>query len=330
MQDGKLGVAMMGPGRIVHRVMQDFHNAENCALIGMASRSPERAKAAQAEYHAKYAMSYEEMVACPEVDLVYVATPHNFHMENAIFCMEHGKHVLCEKTFAITEAEAQAMADCAKANGVFLMEAMWTRFFPAMYDLRRLLLKEKVIGEIRHVTASMSFKSAVGLEDRLYARNLAGGALLDVGIYPISFCSMLLGSEPESVQSVCTLAPTGVDEHIAVQLQYSGGATAQLMGAFDCANQDMAIVFGSEGSVVIPEYYHPTHFTVYGKKTGVKEYSYAPENEGHHYQFMHAADMIGAGICDSPVMPLAETVRLVGLMQKIRYQKGIFYADDKR
>ena len=107
MQDGKLGVAMMGPGRIVHRVMQDFHNAENCALIGMASRSPERAKAAQAEYHAKYAMSYEEMVACPEVDLVYVATPHNFHMENAIFCMEHGKHVLCEKTFAITEAEAR-------------------------------------------------------------------------------------------------------------------------------------------------------------------------------------------------------------------------------
>jgi len=327
MKDGKLGVAMMGPGKIVRRVMRDFPNAANCELIGMASRSPERAKAAQEEYHAKYAFCYEEMLDCPEVDLVYIATPHNFHMQNAVLCMEHGKHVLCEKSFAVTEQEARTMVDCAKANGVFLMEAMWSRFFPATYDLRRLLLEEKVIGEVRHIAAGMTFKvqSDQGDGDRLYSKALAGGALLDLGIYPLSFCSMLLGPNPESVDSACRLAPTGVDERVVMQLQYPGGATAHLIGAFDCVEKNDAVIFGSEGRIEIPEYYHPTQFTVYSLKDGVKEYRYAPEYEGHHYQFQHAADLIRTGVCDSPVMPLEETVKLVRLMQDIRHRNGIYY-----
>lgn len=332
MKDGKLGVAMMGPGRIVHRVMQDFRNAENCELIGMASRSPARAEAARKEYGAKYAFSYEEMLESPEVELVYVATPHNFHMQNAILCMEHGKHVLCEKTFALNEREAQAMADCARANGVFLMEAMWTRFFPAIETLRRLLLEEKAIGEIRHVQAAMSFWMPMGqdgAEDRLYSKKLAGGALLDLGIYPLSFCSMLLGPAPSNVDSFCTLSPTGVDTRVAIQLQYPGGATAQLMGGFDCEGENLAVILGTEGSVTIPQFYQATQFTVNSRRDGTREYRYAPEHEGHHYQFMHAAEMIRAGIHDSPVMPLKETVKLVRLMQEIRYRHGIFYPGEE-
>ena len=328
MKDGKLGVAMMGPGRIVHRVMQDFPNARNCELIAMASRSPARAEAARKEYGAKYAFCYEEMLDCPEVDLVYVATPHNFHRENAILCMEHGKHVLCEKTFALNEREAQEMADCAAANGVFLMEAMWTRFFPSITELRRLVLEEKVIGEIRHVQAAMSFWMPMGrdgAEDRLYSKKLAGGALLDLGIYPLSFCSMLLGPAPSEVDSVCTMTETGVDQRVALQLRYPNGATAHLMGAFDCMSDHTAMILGTEGSVLIPQFYQATQFTVFSRRFGRKEYRYAPEHEGHHYQFVHAAEMIRAGVHDSPVMPLKETVALVRLMQDVRYRHGIVY-----
>ena len=330
MRNGKIGVAMMGPGRIVRRVMADFHNAKNCELIAMASRSPERAKAAQEEYGAKYAFSYEEMVQCPEVDLVYIATPHNFHVENAIYCMEHGKHVLCEKAFALNEKEARRMIDCAKQNGVFLMEAMWTRFFPSVRELCRLLLEEKAIGEIRHIMGSMSFTMAPeqGLDDRVFSKELAGGSLLDLGIYPLSFCSMLLGPEPDSVESVCRYAPTGVDQRFALQLSYPGGATAQLMCGMDCRNDHKFLIFGSKGMAEVPEFWRPTSFIVRdcnGKET---VYHFAPETEGHHYQFVHAADLIKAGIFESPIMPLEETAQLLRLMQDIRYRHGVIYPEE--
>lgn len=334
MKNGKLGVAMLGPGNIVRRVMTGFHKATNCELIAMASTSKARAEEAQKKYGSKYAFTYEEMLACPEVDLVYIATPHNFHARNAIMCMEAGKHVLCEKPFCVTEKEAREMFECAKKNNVFLMEAMWSRFMPAMIDVMKLIQEEKVIGDVKHIVATMAYKAGedTPLDGRLYSRKLAGGALMDVGVYAVSFCSTLLGMKPVRVDSSCHLTETGVDDRMAMQLEYANGATAQLMTAVDCSYNDssdaVAIVYGTEGSIELPEYAHLTRFTVRSAKHGVKEYTYPLENEGHHYQFMHAHDMIEAGKQESPVMTWEESAEIIRFMQDQRYKFGIIYPED--
>ncbi|MGI6238466.1 MAG: Gfo/Idh/MocA family protein [Christensenellales bacterium] len=320
----KLRVGVMGLGGIFHRVMADFQKAENCELYAVAARDGARAQDAVARYGAKRAFgSYAEMLECPEVELVYIATPHSLHREHALTCLAHGKHVLCEKAFALNDSQAREMVRAARANGLFLMEAMWTRCLPAMRALKQMADAGTFV-EIRHITANFGYAAAFDPNSRIYAPELAGGALLDVGIYPLSITAMLLGAEPAEVQSACVMAPSGVDARTVAQLSYASGATAQFFCAVDTAGDSRMTVYGTAARVEIPDFWHATQFTVH-RGGEAQLHSFPPENEGHHHQFIHAAECIRAGKTESPLMPLDETVALMRIMTQMRQANGFLY-----
>ncbi len=323
----RLGV--LGPGAIFRRIMQDLHKAEHIALTAVASRDLGRAQAAARAYGAAHAFgSYEALAACPDVDLVYVATPHNFHKDQAILCMEHGKHVLCEKPMALNDAEVQAMIDCARRNNVFLMEAMWTRFFPATEKVRA-LLKEGALGKVWHVSADFCFHMDFNPESRLFARELAGGALLDLGIYPLAAISMVLGAAPVEVMSAIDMAQTGVDAWDDLMLKYPSGATGRALAGMRAPSAQAEVILGEKGRIDIPDFWHPTRFTLTAHDGEAQEFVFEPELEGHWREFAHAADCIRQGVTDSPVMPLDETLQLARLMTGLRREWGVVYPEEE-
>lgn len=320
----KLRVGVLGPGVIFSRVMTDYPNSKNCELYAVASRDAGRARAACEKYGARrWFGSYAEMLECADVELVYIATPHMFHYEHALMSLEAGKHVLCEKAFAVTAAQARDMVSLARENELFLMEAMWTRFLPAIVKLRE-MVKSGELGEIRHITADFSFYMPFMPQSRIFAPELAGGALLDVGIYPLSICCMLLGYDIVNIQSACIKAQSGVDARTAMQLEYKSGATAQLMGGVDVNGTSRMTVYGTKALVDIPDFWHATRLEI-SKRGGRELIEFSAENEGHHYQFDHAAECVRAGMTESPVMPMEESVRLMEIMTEIRAAHGIRY-----
>lgn len=316
----KLKIGVIGLGSIFHRVMTGFDRAENCELYAVAARDGERARTEAEKYGAKKAFgSYDELAACPEVELVYIATPHNFHKEQTLMCLEHGKHVICEKAFAMNGGEARQMAEAARGKKLFLMEAMWTRFLPAMKRLKA-MYDGGELGRIRHIAADFAYASGYDPKSRIYAPELGGGALMDVGIYPLSVCAYLLGSAPARIQSRCVKALSGVDARTVMQMEYDCGATAQLMSGIDVNGTSMMTVYAEKATVIVPDFWHATRLIVNGEAT-----EFSPENEGHHYQFAHAADMLAAGKTESDIMPLDETVRMMDIMTAVRHENGVFY-----
>ena len=320
-----LRIGVVGPGRIVRRVMKDFHKGQSYTLAAVASRSLERAQTAAREYGAPLAFgSYEELAACKDVDLVYIAVPHPFHCPVALQMMDAGKHVICEKPMALNECQARAMVDCARKNGVFLMEAMWTRFFPAMRKMVW-LVKEGEIGQVNHVYAVFSGAASYDPKSRAFDPTLGGGALLDIGVYPLMAATHLLGWEVESVQGACQYAPSGVDMRLAAQLKFPGGATAQIMGGMDACAPSHLLVYGSEGYIVMEDFWHPTAFTLFGDDGRREEYRFPAENEGFHYEFEEAARCVLAGFRESPLMTHEESVAVSRVCDSLRREAGILY-----
>ena len=235
----KIRLGILGAGRIVARVMANIHRMEHVEVTAVASRDLRRAQETAARCGAKHAYgSYLELAQSSDVDLVYIATPHTFHEQQAMMMMDHGKHVICEKPMAVNEREASRMIECARSNGVFLMEAMWTRFLPCIMDLVQ-TVRDGAIGEGRNIFGEFSWSSqAYDPEDRLYNPALAGGGLLDVGVYPLMMCMQLLGNEPEMVQSLCRKSKEGVDLNTSVQMQYANGAVAQFFCGMDACGDE--------------------------------------------------------------------------------------------
>ncbi len=326
----KVCVGVLGPGNIVKRVMKDFHRAQSVELTAVASRSPERARQAAQEYGAKYAFSsYEELAACGEVDLVYIATPHVFHCEQAILMMEHGKHVIVEKPMAVTQEQARQMAACAKKNKVFLMEAMWTRFFPA-WEKMLTMIREGAVGGVKHVHGVFCCSvSEIDPQSRLFAPSLAGGALLDIGVYPLMAATAILGYNPMGFQQFHVLTETGVDSRMSVQMQYENGTTAQFMTSLDAEGPADLTVYGTKGYVHMKDFWHPTSFEVVcgGNRD---EYLFDAENEGFHHEFDEAARCILAGAMETRQMPVGESVAVCGITERLRHDAGVYYPGEKR
>lgn len=324
----KIRVGILGTGSIVRRIMADFLTGENYELTAFASRSLSRAQEFKDLYGSKYAYgSYEELAASPYVDLVYVASPHNFHKDHALMMLRGGKHVICEKSFALNEIEADEMISLARSKGLFLMEAMWSRFLPAMRDLKT-RVDAGLIGNVCAFTGNFGFRSEFDPQSRLYNMSLAGGSLMDVGIYPLSAACYFLGHRFSSASSLCVKAPTGADARFAVQVGFDGGAQAQILCAVNMATESRAVLYGTEGFVEIPDFWHATQYTVnIGRKS--ETFRFPPENEGHRHEFSHAAECILKGLTESPVMPLDETREILRLMSKIRREHGIVYPEEQ-
>lgn len=322
----KIRLGIIGAGGIVSRVMKDMHRLENMEITAIAARDLQRAQAAAEQYHIPRAYgSYLELAQSSEVDLAYIATPHNFHAEQAMMLMRHGKHVICEKPMALNPCQVQQMIDCARKNGVFLMEAMWTRFQPCVQKIMQ-IIQDGVIGDVRHVFGEFSWcAGAYDPASRLFDPALAGGALLDLGVYPLMVSMQILGSEPETVQSLCRKTPEGVDMHTSVQMQYPNGAIAQFFCGMDACGNDYMQIFGAKGHIMVPGFWKPSAFTlcVNGQEQQTFDFDYA--DEPYHYEFDHAAACILQGLTESPVMPLAESLKASRICTEIRHHHGIYY-----
>ncbi len=313
---------ILGTGGIAATFTEDLLRMPDQQVAAVGSRTAESAGRFAERYGiARAYASYAELAADDSLDVIYVATPHSGHHAAALLCLRAGRAVLCEKAFTVTAAEAEELVAVARAENRFLMEAMWTRFNPAVTRLRELVV-DGVIGEVRSVTADFSFSFPYDPTHRLFAPELGGGAVLDLGIYPVSFAWMLLG-EPAKVHAVAGLAPNGVDANTGILLGYRNGAVALLHCSLEAEGPVAATVLGTKGRIdVHAPFFRPTAFTVH--PSGGEPWTHTVELDGHGYTYQAAevAGRLRAGELESPVMPLDETVAIMRTLDAIRSQLG--------
>ncbi|MEP7287085.1 MAG: Gfo/Idh/MocA family oxidoreductase [Chloroflexota bacterium] len=285
--------------------------------------------------------SYEALANDPEVDAIYIGTPHPFHYDNTLLCLNAGKHVLVEKPFAMNARQTREMIDLARQKGLFLMEAMWTRFLPTMVQVRK-WIADGEIGDVELVRAHFSFMTEFNPASRLFAPELGGGALLDAGIYPISFASMVLGT-PKTISSTAALGKTGTDDRSAYLFGYDGGKAALLSSGVQLAVPVEADVFGTKGYIKVHEpWLRPLVATLAkppapGSETSLiydgilfdKQIVHAPtRGNGYNYEAAEVGQCLRAGKLESVVMPLDETLSIMETLDTIRGQWNLTYPNE--
>jgi len=315
----KFNWGVLGPGNIAVRFTNDLKRLSDATLLAAGSRTLDKAEAFAKRQGAVRAYgSYEELLRDRDVDAIYVATPHNFHRQHAIMALEHGKAVLCEKPMEVNAARVREMVAAARSHDQFLMEAMWTRFLPVISCVRQ-WIREGRIGEIRLVAANFGFRTAWNPDNRLLNLSLAGGATLDVGVYVVSLAHMLLGL-PSTVQAHAHIGTTGVDELTSMILGYPTGAMAQLSCAVRANISDGARIYGTEGYIDVPEFWHATKATL---QVAGEEPEIITGEAGYHFEAAEVADCVRTGLKESPIMPLDETIAIAETLEEVRRQIGL-------
>ncbi|WP_193596565.1 Gfo/Idh/MocA family protein [Microbacterium sp. YJN-G] len=319
---------ILATGGIAAAFASDLRTA-GLDLVAVGSRSQESADAFAARFDIPRAHdSYEALVTDPDVDIIYVSTPHPMHRENALLALEHGKHVLVEKPFTLNRAQAEDVQRLAAEKGLLAMEAMWTRYLPHMVRLRE-IIAAGTLGEVRAVTADHTQLLSDDPAHRLNALELGGGALLDLGIYPISFIWDVLG-EPVSIQASARLIETGADAEVATLMTHAGGAISTSLSSSRAAGPNAASVIGTEARVDIDRvWYSPTSFRVVGPDGAVlDEYRSDVQGRGMQYQALAAERFVREGLIEGDELPIAETVAIMGTLDEIRRQIGVVYPDE--
>lgn len=316
---------ILATGGIAHAFTNDLTTA-GLTVAAVGSRSIESAERFASEHGIPRAHgSYEELASDPDVDIVYVATPHPQHAENAIMLLEHGKHVLVEKPFTLTETEASAVRDVAAARGLLAMEAMWTRYLPHMVRIRE-LIAEGALGEIRAVMADHTQQISDDPQHRLNALELGGGALLDLGIYPVSFAWDILGA-PTSVVASGRLGDTGADTEVATVFTHRGGTVSTTISSSRAAGPNTAHIIGTTARIDIDRvWYSPTSFRLTTPDgTVLESYESHVEGRGMQYQALAAEAFVASGRTDSDLLPIAESVAIMGTLDEVRRIIGVRY-----
>lgn len=320
----KIGWGIIGTGNIAHQFARGLQVVEDAELVAVGSRSQESADAFADEFDVpnRHA-TYEALAADPEVDAVYIGTPHPMHVHNALLCIEAGKAVLVEKPFTVNERDAQRVMDAGREKGVFVMEAVWTRFIPAMMKIKE-LVAEGAIGEVRMVQADFGFRAPFAPEQRLFAPELAGGGLLDVGVYPMNMAWMMLG-QPHSVVSAAHIGESGVDEQAAILFHYPEGQLAVLSCATRTSTQNEAIINGTEGMIRVPAYWWKAEKFSLHKGGEVEEFEFPFDGNGYEYEARAVGQCIRDGLLESDIMPQSDTLNLMRVLDDIRHQWGLTY-----
>ncbi|MGL4255094.1 Gfo/Idh/MocA family protein [Microbacterium sp.] len=320
---------ILGPGGIARAFASDLRTA-GLDLAAVGSRSAESAGAFAADFDVARAHgSYEALVSDPDVDIVYIATPHPFHAEQAILALEHGKHVLVEKPFTLTGAEAEAVRDVAVERGLLAMEAMWTRYLPHMVRIRE-VVSSGALGEIRALMADHTQLISSDPAHRLNALELGGGALLDLGVYPISFAWDILG-EPLAITASARLGDTGADTEVATVMSHVSGALSTSLSASRAAGPNTAHIIGTEARIDIDHvWYNATSFRVVtADGTVLEEYASDIQGRGMQFQALAAERYLAEGLTDSPVLPIDETVAIMSTLDEIRQLVGVRYPGEE-
>lgn len=320
---------ILGTGGISHQFARGLSSLTDGKLVAVGSRTLESAEKFAKEFGADRAHEgYDALANDPDMDAIYIGVPHPYHFENAMRCLNAGKPVLCEKPFTINAGELEKLIATAREKQIFLMEAMWTRYFPAMIKLRE-LIADGAIGDVRMIQAHFGFRTEFRADHRLFAPELGGGALLDVGIYPISFASMILG-EPSEVTSTAELGETGVDEQSAYLFKYAGGQIAILSSATRTAMPIEAMVIGTTGRIKVEHpFYMPSTLTLTPAGGEPVTLSLPFEGNGYNYEAAEVGRCLREGLLESPTMPLDESLRLMRILDGIRAEWGLVYPSEK-
>lgn len=309
---------LLGTGTICRTFAQALAAVPGSTLQAVGSRAQTKAQDFARQFGAVRSWgSYEALVADPEVDAVYIGTPHPWHAEHTRLALSAGKSVLCEKPFALNAEEAERMVAQARAQGLFLMEAMWTRFLPITAQVQR-WINEGRIGDLRVLRADFGFRTPWNPTSRWLAPELGGGALLNVGVYPVSYSALLLGHKPTTVQSCVNLGSTGVDEQALILFHYPSGAMAQLGCAVRTRLTQQAELLGTEGKIVVPNFFRAEELVWTSSSGQTETISFPHAVNGFEYQIREVARCLSLGLMESPILPLDESLAVMRLLDQIR------------
>ena len=327
---------ILGTGKIAKAFATALQDTPDAQLVAVASRSVDSATKFIAEYAPGQAGvrahgSYQALADDPEVDVVYIATPHPMHHENAIMCLNGGKALLVEKTFTMNRREAEEIFALARAKQLFVMEAMWTRFMPAVIEARR-IVDSGEIGAPANITADFGFTSDAGPEHRLFNPALGGGALLDLGIYPLSMAAYFLG-EVTGVKAQGEMTADGVDMQTAFTLKHANGALSSCLCSLRSRTPTELTISGTKGFLRLSDRFHNTEAfsvtVVSGASRSERTVTVPRSGNGYTHEAQEVGRCLRAGLIESPVMPHAETLNLMGVLDDIRAQIGLRYSADQ-
>lgn len=321
----KIGV--MGTGNIANVVTPTLKKIPELELYSVASRTRENALKFQAVHGFEKAYdSYEEFLNDPELEVVYVAVPHSHHYECMKMCIEHGKPAICEKAFTVNATQAREIQRLSAERGVYVTEALWTRYMPG----RKLLdnvLESGIIGDIKALTANLAYN--VCHRERLSQPELAGGALLDVGVYGINFTLMHFGGEIERIESAMQLLPSGVDGMESITIFFKNGRMANITAGITARSDRKGVFYGSRGYIVVENINNPQSITVYDENDVVLQHISVPEQiSGYEYEFIESVRAIKEGRRESWSMPVSDSVRLMEVMDQVRRGWGLEYPEE--
>lgn len=322
----KIRWGILGTGHIAHQFVQDLRLIPDAQVLAVGSRTRERAEAFGAEFGIPHRHAgYEGLAADAEVDIVYVATPNALHRENMLMCLEAGRAVLCEKPFTLNAAEAEEVLTVARAQRRFVMEGMWTRFFPAWRQVREWLADGK-IGEARLVKADVCFRRPFDPARRNYVLNLGGGALLDLGVYPLALAQMVFGAEPVGITGCAAIGVTGVDEQSGYLLRYAGGQMALLGASLQTEAGQQAEIAGTLGRIVVPHpWSRPERADLFRQGDEGQTFESPRTGRGFVYEAQEAMLRLREGECESPWMSWADTLQIMQTADTLRRTWGLRY-----
>jgi len=316
---------ILAPGKMSAKFTKGIKLFENAELFAVGSRDPERARKFANEYgFQKFYGSYEELAADSDVEIVYIASPHSFHKEHTLLCLNNGKNVICEKAFAINEGEVNEMISEARRKGLFLMEALWPPFQP-FYKKAHEILNSGVMGKPLHLNGYFSFIPPYDPVDRKFNLSLGGGSLLDIGIYPVIDALTFMGV-PDDIKAAASFSPTGSEESISVIFRYNDGRMATLYSSFKtnvgigcdilCEKGNMTVARGRDMSQRVILHQH-------GKDK--EEFIYNPPAMGYHREAEEVMMCLDKGLKESPVVPLSFSLDLIKTLDRIRAAAGIVF-----
>ncbi len=319
-----MNIGFIGAGRIANTLAGTMAQMPDVTLYAVAARDLDRARAFAEKYGFRRAYgSYEEMLSDPEVELVYIATPHSHHAQHMKLCIAHGKNVLCEKAFTLNAAEAREVAALAREKGVYVAEAIWTRYMPSRQLINE-VLASGIIGNVTSLTATLCYP--VAYKERCSRPELAGGALLDVGVYCLNFALMHFGDDIERMESSVRFTDTGVDGQESITLHYRDGKMAVLTAGILSRSDRKGIFYGDKGYIIVENINNPQSISVYdlGDKL-VKRIEVPEQITGYEFQIREAMARIRAGQTEAESMPLSESIAVMERMDRLRRDWGLVY-----
>lgn len=318
-------IGILGAGNIAGKLAETMNKMPEVECYGVASRDLEKAKVFAKEHEFTHAFgSYEGMLADDEIELVYIATPHSHHYRHMKMCLDAGKHILCEKSFTVNAKQAEEIFRLAEKKNLFVTEAIWTRYMPSRKIIND-LLAEKVIGEVSKLTANLNYPLCN--KERIVKPELAGGALLDVGIYPLNFAYMHFGDGVSKIQSAAQLTEAGVDGENGILL-YQDGKMAVLNSGIHGKSDSQGVFYGSNGCMIVENINNPEKIKIYDKNRNLLREIKVPEQiSGYEYEITETITCIQEGRLECPSMPHVETLKMMRLMDALRAEWGVRYSE---